>query len=104
MPTLLLPIVYQVPLHELMYVLGVHDFRDLLTIALYAVLAGGENATDTAEFAKAKEPFLRAAFSAAGPGSRAPSRLALYSQHQLAATHLAPRRRHVARCPRARLQ
>jgi predicted transposase YbfD/YdcC len=38
---------------------ALHDFHDLLTIALCAVLAGGENATDMAEFAKAKEPFLR---------------------------------------------
>jgi hypothetical protein len=38
---------------------ALHDFHDLLTIALYAVLAGGENATGMTEFAKAKEPFLR---------------------------------------------
>lgn len=38
---------------------ALHDFHDLLMIALCAVLSGGENATDMAEFAKAKEPFLR---------------------------------------------
>jgi predicted transposase YbfD/YdcC len=38
---------------------ALHDFHDLLMIALCTVLAGGENATDMAEFAKAKEPFLR---------------------------------------------
>lgn len=38
---------------------ALHDFHDLLMIALCAVLAGGENATDMAEFARAKEPFLR---------------------------------------------
>jgi predicted transposase YbfD/YdcC len=38
---------------------ALHDFHDLLTIALCTVLSGGENATDMAEFAKAKEPFLR---------------------------------------------
>lgn len=38
---------------------ALHDFHDRLTIALCTVLAGGENATDMAEFAKAKEGFLR---------------------------------------------
>jgi hypothetical protein len=38
---------------------ALHDLHDLLMIALCTVLAGGENATDMAEFAKAKEPFLR---------------------------------------------
>jgi predicted transposase YbfD/YdcC len=38
---------------------ALHEFHDLLMIALCTVLAGGENATDMAEFAKAKEPFLR---------------------------------------------
>jgi hypothetical protein len=36
---------------------ALHDFHDLLMIALCAVLSGDENATD--KFAKAKEPFLR---------------------------------------------
>ena len=36
-----------------------HDFHDLLKIGLCTVLSGGENATDMAEFTKAKEPFLR---------------------------------------------
>jgi predicted transposase YbfD/YdcC len=36
-----------------------HDLHDLLMIALCTVVSGGENATDMAEFAKAKEPFLR---------------------------------------------
>src|SRR5271163_2783443 len=38
---------------------ALHDLHDLLMIALCTVLSGGENATDMAEFAKAKEPFLR---------------------------------------------
>lgn len=38
---------------------ALHDFHDLLMIALCTVLAGGENATDMAAFARAKEPFLR---------------------------------------------
>jgi DDE_Tnp_1-associated len=35
---------------------ALHDLHDLLMIALCTVLSGGENATDMAEFAKAKEP------------------------------------------------
>jgi predicted transposase YbfD/YdcC len=38
---------------------ALHDLHDLLMIALCTVLSGGENATDMAEFAKAKEPLLR---------------------------------------------
>jgi predicted transposase YbfD/YdcC len=38
---------------------ALHDFHDLLMIALCTVLCGGQNATDMAEFAKAKEKFLR---------------------------------------------
>jgi hypothetical protein len=38
---------------------ALHELHDLLMIALCAVLCGGQNATDMAEFAKAKEPFLR---------------------------------------------
>ena len=38
---------------------GLHDFHELLMIALCAVLCGGQGAVDMAEFAKAKEPFLR---------------------------------------------
>ena len=36
-----------------------HDFLELLLIALCTVLCGGENAVDMAEFARAKEEFLR---------------------------------------------
>jgi predicted transposase YbfD/YdcC len=36
-----------------------HDFHELLMIALCAVLSGGQGAVDMAEFARAKEPFLR---------------------------------------------
>jgi len=36
-----------------------HDFHELLVIALCAVLCGGQGAVDMALFAKAKEPFLR---------------------------------------------
>lgn len=36
-----------------------HDFHELLLIALCAVLSGGQGAVDMAIFAKAKEPFLR---------------------------------------------
>ena len=38
---------------------GLHDFHELLMIAPCAVLCGGQGAVDMAEFAKAKEPFLR---------------------------------------------
>ena len=38
---------------------ALHDFHDLLMIALCTVLCGGRNATDMAEFTKAKEPLLR---------------------------------------------
>jgi predicted transposase YbfD/YdcC len=38
---------------------GLHDFHELLMIALCAVLGGGQGAVDMALFAKAKEPFLR---------------------------------------------
>ena len=38
---------------------GLHDFQELLLIALCAVLCGGQGAVDMALFAKAKEPFLR---------------------------------------------
>ena len=36
-----------------------HDFHELLMIALCAVLCGGQGAVDMAEFAEAREPFLR---------------------------------------------
>jgi len=38
---------------------GLHDFHDLLMIALYTVLCGGQGAVDMALFAAAKQPFLR---------------------------------------------
>jgi predicted transposase YbfD/YdcC len=38
---------------------GLHDFHEILMIALCTILCGGQNAVDMAEFAKAKEPFLR---------------------------------------------
>ena len=38
---------------------GLHDFHELLLIALCAVLSGGQGATHMAAFAAAKEPFLR---------------------------------------------
>ena len=38
---------------------GLHDFHELLMIALCTVLGGGQGAVDMALFAKAKEPFLR---------------------------------------------
>src|SRR3984957_15973990 len=38
---------------------ALHEFHDLLMIALCTVLCSGQNATDMAEFAKAKESFLR---------------------------------------------
>lgn len=37
---------------------GLHDFHELLMIALCTVLCGGQSAVDMAEFTKAKEPFL----------------------------------------------
>lgn len=38
---------------------ALHDFHELLMIALCAVLSGGQGAVDMALFAKSKEPFLR---------------------------------------------
>ena len=38
---------------------ALHDFHELLMIALCCVLCGGQGAVDMAEFAEAKEPFLR---------------------------------------------
>lgn len=38
---------------------ALHDFNELLMIALCAVLCGGQGAVDMALFAEAKEPFLR---------------------------------------------
>jgi len=38
---------------------ALHDFHELLMIALCAVLSGGQGAVDMAAFARAKEPFLR---------------------------------------------
>ena len=38
---------------------ALHDFHELLMIALCTVLCGGQGAVDMALFAKAKEPFLR---------------------------------------------
>lgn len=38
---------------------ALHDFHELLMIALCCVLCGGQGAVDMALFAKAKEPFLR---------------------------------------------
>jgi len=38
---------------------GLHDFHELLMIALCTVLGGGQGAVDMAVFAKAKEQFLR---------------------------------------------
>src|ERR1700722_3090396 len=38
---------------------ALHDFHELLIIALCTVLSGGQSAVEMALFAKAKEPFLR---------------------------------------------
>jgi len=38
---------------------ALHDFHELLIIALCSVLCGGQGAVDMALFAKSKEPFLR---------------------------------------------
>ena len=38
---------------------GLHDFHELLMIALCAVLCGGQGAVDMARFAREKEEFLR---------------------------------------------
>lgn len=38
---------------------GLHDFHEILVIALCAVLCGGQGSVDMGLFAKAKEPFLR---------------------------------------------
>ncbi len=45
---------------------SLHDFHELLVIALCAVLCGGQGAVDMALFAKAKEPFLRGKFKRTG--------------------------------------
>jgi DDE_Tnp_1-associated len=37
---------------------ALHDFHDLLMIALCTVLSGGQNAMDMAVFGKAKEPLI----------------------------------------------
>ena len=44
---------------------GLHDFHELLAIALCCVLCGGQGPTDMALFARAKEPFLRGFLSLA---------------------------------------
>jgi DDE_Tnp_1-associated len=36
-----------------------HDFNEMLVIALYCVLSGGQGAVDMGPYARAKEPFLR---------------------------------------------
>ena len=38
---------------------ALHEYHELLMIALCAVLCGGQGAVDMALFARAKEPFLR---------------------------------------------
>ena len=38
---------------------ALHDFYEILAIAMCAVLCGGQGAVDMGLFAKAKEPFLR---------------------------------------------
>ena len=38
---------------------GLHDYHEMLVIALCTVLSGGQGATHMAAFAVAKEPFLR---------------------------------------------
>jgi hypothetical protein len=42
-----------------------HDFHELLMIALCCVLCGGQGAVEMALFAKAKEPFLRSSLTLA---------------------------------------
>jgi hypothetical protein len=53
---------------------SLHDFHELLMIALCTVLCGGQGAVDMALFAKAKEQFLRVPpgnlWVSAGAGSR----------------------------------
>src|SRR6266581_1950953 len=38
---------------------GLHDFHEILAIAMCAVLCGGQGSVDMGLFAKSKEPFLR---------------------------------------------
>ena len=38
---------------------ALHDFHEILTIAICAVLCGGQGSVDMGLFAKSKEPFLR---------------------------------------------
>ena len=44
---------------------GLHDFHELLMIALCTVLCGGQSAVDMGLFARAKEPFLRSCLTLA---------------------------------------
>ena len=47
---------------------ALHDFHELLMIALCCVLCGGQGAVDMALFAEAKEPFLRSFLTLANDG------------------------------------
>lgn len=38
---------------------ALHDFHEILAIAIRAVLCGGQGSVDMGLFAKAKKPFLR---------------------------------------------
>jgi hypothetical protein len=38
---------------------ALHDFHEILAIAMCAVLCGGQGSVDMGLFAKSKEPFLR---------------------------------------------
>jgi hypothetical protein len=38
---------------------GLHDFREILAMAMCAVLCGAQGSVDMGLFAKSKEPFLR---------------------------------------------
>ena len=49
---------------------ALHDFHELLMIALCCVLCGGQGAVDMALFGEAKEPFLRSFLTLANSGSR----------------------------------
>ena len=54
---------------------ALHDFHELLMMALCCVLCGGQGAVDMAVFAEAKEPFLRSFLTLANGLAMRPARV-----------------------------
>ena len=46
---------------------ALHDFNEMLVIALCSVLSGGQGAVDMGLYARAKEPFLRGFLKLSNP-------------------------------------